>query len=151
MSASRTAWLARASIVPAATLDLWRLGCTAPLLPGREWDVVRVDFALAVAAVRQLKGAGRHIGPYLMSGAERAVWWLLPLGTGYRFAGEGGVTVHPGDWALLSPPPTKYVGNRVWVLPEETPPALTSPGELLGAVRGALGSSHSPVGAGRLA
>ncbi|GHC41717.1 hypothetical protein [Streptomyces cinnamoneus] len=134
-----THWLARAATDPHATVHLWDMGCTAPLLTGRRWDVVQVDFALATAAVAELRAQGHHVGPYLMSGTERAMWWLLPLGAGRGFVTEEGVIVYPPGWALLSPPPGKYLRDRVWVLPEEEEgdgqgPRLTSPGSLRAAL-----------------
>ncbi|MEU4211171.1 hypothetical protein AB0F13_14450 [Streptomyces sp. NPDC026206] len=134
-----THWLARAATDPHATTHLWNMGCTAPLLTGRRWDVVQVDFALATAAVRELRAQGHHVGPHLMSGAERATWWPLAPGAGRGLAGVDGVIVYPPGWALLSPPPGKYLRDRVWVFPEEEEgdgegPRLTSPGHLRSAL-----------------
>ncbi|KJY43685.1 hypothetical protein VR41_01960 [Streptomyces sp. NRRL B-1568] len=143
-------WLAQASPNPRATTAHWESGRTAPLLNGHRWDLVQLDFTLATVVVTHLKAHGHHIGPYLMSGAQRTMWWLLPLGTGYRLAGIRGVTVCPTDWPLLAPPPAKYLGDRVWVLPEPLAPGrrpgLTAPDDL----RAALDAAHHRL-AGKLA
>ncbi|MEH6376343.1 hypothetical protein V7793_18760 [Streptomyces sp. KLMMK] len=114
-------WLSRASYDPATTLALWAAGETAPLLVGREWRLVRIDFTPATAAVTGLRARRRHIGPYLMGGAEHAMWWLLPLGeesASGSVAGFPGVTPYPKGSELFAPPPGKYLGDRVWVLPD---------------------------------
>ncbi|MCQ8769059.1 hypothetical protein [Streptomyces telluris] len=137
-------WLSRASYDPATTLALWSAGETAPLLVGWEWRLVRIDFTPATAAVTGLRARGRHIGPYLMGGAEHAMWWLLPLGEGgVRFAGTPGVTPYPKGSELFVPPPGTYRGGRVWVLPdpaEDRWSTLTATADLreaLGAARAA--------------
>ncbi|MFF4226859.1 hypothetical protein ACX9I7_09700 [Streptomyces sp. L500] len=132
-------WLAQAATHPETTLRLWAMGGTSPLLTGRRWDAVRLNFTLGTAAVSELKGDADPIGPYLMSDTERAMRWLLPLGTSYRFAGMDGVVVYPTDWAILAPPPTRCVGGRAWVLPQETAgqghrPVLTSAERLVAAI-----------------
>ncbi|MDT0451293.1 hypothetical protein [Streptomyces hesseae] len=138
MHASTIPWLAEAATDPEATIRLWEIGGTAPLMTGRRWDAVRLNFTLATAVVSRLKADAdaRPLGPYLMGDTERAMWWLLPLGTRYRFAGTDGVVVYPTDWALLTPPPGRCVGGRVWVLPRERP-ALTPAERLLAAIEGA--------------
>ncbi|WP_171171288.1 hypothetical protein [Streptomyces sp. I05A-00742] len=103
---------------------------------GIHWDLVQLDFTLATAAIAQLKARKRHIGPYLMGGVEHAMWWLLPLGSSHRLMGPPGVVRHPKGAELLAPPPGKYQGDRVWVLPGV--PALTSAGELREAIDAAL-------------
>ncbi|MFC5718685.1 hypothetical protein ACFP1Z_00635 [Streptomyces gamaensis] len=80
--------------------------------------MAEVDFESARTALIRLKEAGHHIGPYLMSGAQRATWWLLPLRTGYRVAGVAGVTVRFAGWELLAPAPGRYVNDRTWILPD---------------------------------
>ncbi|MEU1816445.1 hypothetical protein ABZ543_14770 [Streptomyces roseifaciens] len=107
-------WLSRASYDPATTLALWAADETAPLLVGREWRLVRIGFTPATAAVTGLRARGRHIGPYLMGGAEHAMWWLLPLGEdGGSFAGTPGVTPYPKGSELFAPPPGKYLGEAL--------------------------------------
>ncbi|GGX83577.1 hypothetical protein [Streptomyces hiroshimensis] len=140
-------WLSRASYDPATTLALWAAGETAPLLVGREWRLVRIDFALAAAAVTGLRSRRRHIGPYLMGGAEHAMWWLLPLGEDVgSVAGIPGVTSYPKGSELFAPPPGKYLGDRVWVLPDPAEgqwATLTAAAEL----REVLGTAR-PAGTG---
>ncbi|MEU1783632.1 MULTISPECIES: hypothetical protein [Streptomyces] len=138
MHASTIHWLAEAATDPETTLRLWEMDGTAPLLTGRRWDAVRLNFTLATAVVSHLKADAdaRPLGPYLMSDAERAMWWLLPLGTRHRFAGTEGLVVYPNDWALLAPPPARCVGGRVWVLPPEHP-VLTPAERLLDAIESA--------------
>lgn len=80
--------------------------------------MAQLDFTLATAAVSQLKAQHRHIGPYLMGGVEGTVWWLLPLGTGYRLIGTDGVAVQPVGQELLAPPPDRCVDGRAWVFPD---------------------------------
>ncbi|MEV4442645.1 hypothetical protein AB0K09_27260 [Streptomyces sp. NPDC049577] len=126
---SHPAWLLKAAADPAVAAELWAGGRTAPLVIGRQWDLARIDFPLATAAICELKARGRHIGPYLMGGAERAMWWPVPLGTGYRLTGAPGVHVYPAGAELFVPPPGKYLGERAWVV-QETGPALTSAGDL---------------------
>ncbi|MCC2276094.1 hypothetical protein LKL35_11805 [Streptomyces sp. ET3-23] len=126
---------------PQLTVDLWAAGRTAPLMAGRQWDLVRIDFTLATAVIAQLKARDRHIGPYVMGGAERLMWWLLPLGVGRRLAGTPGLAVYPAGAELFVPPPGKYHGERVWVLPEgdgnASTPALTSPDDFREALAAA--------------
>ncbi|MEU3355758.1 hypothetical protein [Streptomyces sp. NPDC037389] len=126
-------WLAKAATDPEGTIRLWAMGGTVPLLTGRRWDAIRLDFTLAMAAVSQLKADAHPLGPYLMSDTERAMRWLLPLGTSYRFAGMDGVVAYPTGWAILAPPPTRCVGGRAWVLPQERP-VLTHAERLLAAI-----------------
>ncbi len=136
-----TRWLSKAAYDPRAALDLWAADRTAPLVVGRRWDLVRVDFTRATSAISRLKVRGDHIGPYLMGGMEHAMWWPVPLGTGYRVAGSDGVTLCAAGEEILAPPPGRYLGDRVWVLPghdDERGRALTLADEL----HDALGAQH---------
>ncbi|GHG78218.1 hypothetical protein [Streptomyces griseocarneus] len=134
-------WLHEAAADPDLTTMLWAAGRTAPLVVGRRWDLAWIDFTLATAVITELKARCRHIGPYVMGGAERAMWWLVPLGTGYRLAGAPGLHVYPVGAELFVPPPDKCLGKRVWVLPEsdaDTPTAaLTAPDDLRQALESA--------------
>lgn len=72
-----------------------------------------------------------------MGGAERVIWWLLPLGTGKSLAAVTGVAVYPRGAELFVPPPGRYLGDRVWVLPDQAGErwnALTSGDDLHAAV-----------------
>ncbi|MCC2276695.1 hypothetical protein LKL35_14945 [Streptomyces sp. ET3-23] len=80
---------------------------------------MRIDFALATAVVTRLKADGRHIGPYLMGGTERLMWWLTPVATRSRFGDLAGVAAYPKGAELFVPPPGRYLGDRVWVLPDQ--------------------------------
>ncbi|GHF04178.1 hypothetical protein [Streptomyces morookaense] len=146
-----TEWLHHAAHDPQLTLDLWAAGRTAPLVAGRQWDLVRIDFTLATAVITELKARDRHVGPYVMGGAEHLMWWLLPLGAGRRLAGTPEVTVYPTGAELFVPPPGKYQGERVWVFPEaddDAPAsALTSPGDFREALVAAARQLNRPRGA----
>ncbi|MFI1971936.1 hypothetical protein BLA24_02180 [Streptomyces cinnamoneus] len=86
-------------------------------MAGQLWDLARVDLEPARAALARLHERGRPVGPCLLARAARATWWLLPLGTGYRLLGTGGVTLLPVGHELHVPPPTRYVRDRVWLVP----------------------------------
>ncbi|MEU7166379.1 hypothetical protein AB0A70_17300 [Streptomyces morookaense] len=119
MRTSTTRWLSQAAMDPGAAVRLWESGRTAPLLVGRRWELVRTDFTLGTAAVSQLRERSCHIGPYLMGGVERMIWWLLPLGTARPLAAVPGAAVHPRGAEIFVPPPGRYLGDRVWVLPDQ--------------------------------
>jgi hypothetical protein len=125
-----THWLAEAAEDPRTVMELWRTGNTAPLAIGLKWDLVGLDFTVATAAITHLKAHGRHIGPYLMGGAEHSVWLLLPLGSGRRF--RSAPPYAKSLW-IFAPPPGRYLGDRVWVLPDQAGDrwnTLTSPDDL---------------------
>ncbi|MEU2868182.1 hypothetical protein ABZ769_03115 [Streptomyces olivoreticuli] len=117
MTSDIAGWLAQAAVSPRTAVAHWHTSRAASLAVGKQWDLVRIDFTPATAAISHLKARDRHIGPYLMSGMEHAMWWPLPLGTGYRLAGTPGVTPYPCGAEILAPPPGKYLGDRIWVFP----------------------------------
>ncbi|MBT2384020.1 hypothetical protein [Streptomyces sp. ISL-11] len=140
MHAPTHRWLAQAAASPPTVIRLWAVGQPAPLMVGRQWDLARLDFGLATAAITQLKTRGDHIGPYVMGGVERAMWWLLPLGGGRRLVGAPGVTPYRRGAELFVPPPGRYLGDRMWVLADEDGGrghALTSADDLREALRAA--------------
>ncbi|MBT2384022.1 hypothetical protein [Streptomyces sp. ISL-11] len=133
-------WLARAAFEPAVATALWAQGQPAPLMVGRRWDLVRLDFRLATAVITQLKTRGDHIGPYVMGGVERAMWWLLPLGSARRLVGVPDVIPYRRGAELFAPPPGGYAGDRMWVLPDGEDGrrhVLTSADDLREALRAA--------------
>ncbi|WP_414167733.1 hypothetical protein ACMATS_10115 [Streptoverticillium reticulum] len=147
MRTSTTRWLSQAAMDPRTAVRLWKSGRTAPLQIGCRWELVRTDFTLGTAAVSRLKAGGAHIGPYLMGGAERVIWWLLPLGTGKRLAAVTGVAVHPRGAEIFAPPPGRYLGDRVWVLPDQAGErwnTLTSADDLRAALDAADHRRHNP-------
>ncbi|MGK5640079.1 hypothetical protein ACSNOK_17430 [Streptomyces sp. URMC 126] len=113
-----TRWLSRAAEDPRTALAHWSAGRTTPLTVGTAWDVVQLDFTLATAAVTLLRERNRPVGPYLMGGMERAMWWLVPLGAGTGFRSVPGAMPRPKGAELFAPAPGRYAGDRVWVLPE---------------------------------
>ncbi|MGI5531129.1 hypothetical protein ACQEVX_28230 [Streptomyces syringium] len=131
-----TQWLAQAATEPPAAIAHWKAARPTPLTVGTRWDLAQISFGLACTALTQLRADGRHIGPYLMSGAERTVWFPLPLGTAYRLAGTRGVTVQPPGWELLAPSPGRYLGNRLWIVPHtvHAPTTLTTTDDLCDAL-----------------
>lgn len=112
-----TRWLARSAPQPHTADAQWRAGEPATLAVGRHWDAVAVGYDLSRRAAARMAARGRHVGPRLISGAQRTTWWLLPLGTAYRLADLHGVTVQPTDAPLLAPAPGKYAGECTWDLP----------------------------------
>ncbi|MFI0738447.1 hypothetical protein ACH4PU_10180 [Streptomyces sp. NPDC021100] len=131
--ATTARWLCQAAPSARKALAQWEAGGTTPLTVGRHWDLVEIDFTLATAAVTRLRDADRHIGLYLMGGMEHAMWWLLPLGTAPRLTGVPGIRPRPRGSELFAPPPGKYRGDRVWVLPGQDGDAwrtLTAPDDL---------------------
>ncbi|MEV5507272.1 hypothetical protein [Streptomyces orinoci] len=135
-----THWLTPAASDPHTALKCRQAGETATLLVGRQWDLVQPEFTLATAAISQLKARERHIGPYLMGGTERAMWWPLPLRTAHRLSGVPGAVVRPHGSELFVPPPGKYLGDRVWLIRE--PYTLTDADELRTAVCAARDGSR---------
>ncbi|MFI9722469.1 hypothetical protein ACIHFE_22890 [Streptomyces sp. NPDC052396] len=135
-------WLASAASDPHTVLKCWQAGETAPLLVGRQWDLIELNFTLATAAITHLKAAERHIGPYLMGGMEHAMWWPLPLHTAHQLADVPGALARPHGSEIFAPLPGKYLGDRVWVIPEpegERRNVLTAAGDLRAAVLTAAG------------
>lgn len=133
-------WLCQAAADPQTAVEDWKAGRATRLSAGVCWDLARVDFRLARTVPGQLRDNGHHIGPYLASGVERAIWWLLPLGTGYRLTGASGVTVYDAGAELLAPAPGKYLGDRLWILPDRENAdrnALTSAEDLRAALEAA--------------
>lgn len=139
-----TEWLAQAADDPKAALTAWKADTTAPLVAGKQWDLVRLDFTLATAAISHLKTRDRHIGPYVMGGVEHAMWWLLPLGGARRIRRSPSITPYRKGAELFVPPPGRYAGERVWVFPDHdgaerhTP---TSDGALREALSGVTGAA----------
>ncbi|MBZ4320225.1 hypothetical protein [Streptomyces huiliensis] len=124
-------WLSAAAAEPRTALALWKNGRTAPLTVGARWDLLAVDFKLATAAVTHFRDHGYRLGPYLMSGVERTVWWCVPIGAGRRFTAQAGVASRPKGSEIFVPPPGAYAGDRVWVSPRDGRwSELTDPGEL---------------------
>ncbi|MBB5120654.1 hypothetical protein AF335_31835 [Streptomyces eurocidicus] len=134
-----TEWLAQAADDPRAAIALWKENTTAPLVAGRQWDLVRLDFTLATAVISHLKTRGRHIGPYVMGGVEHAMWWLIPLGGARRVRRSPGVAPYRKGAELFVPPPGRYLGERVWVLPDADGERRHTPTSD-GALREALGA-----------
>ncbi len=133
-------WLSRATTDPRSAVEDWNAGRATRLSAGVCWDLAQVDFRLARAALGQLRDSGHHIGPYLASGVERTIWWLLPLGTGYRLTGTSGVTVHGTGRQLLAPAPGRYLDDRLWILPDQNSAGrytLTSAEDLRAALEAA--------------
>lgn len=119
--------LASALSVPREALALWETGRTAQLTCGVAWDVAEVEFELARRARAVLGERRARIGPYISSGAQRAVWIFLPLGTAYRLIGIPGVIVQPPGWQMTAPSPRRYDGLRTWVLPPDGLPGSGLP------------------------
>ncbi|MEU5426816.1 hypothetical protein AB0H73_14600 [Streptomyces olivoreticuli] len=95
----------------------WNDGRPAELTSGETWDIVEVDYELGRRARAYMAERHRGLGPYIASGAQRAIWVLVPIGTAYRLIGTPGVTVPSPGWKLTAPPPGRYRADRTWVLP----------------------------------
>ncbi len=95
----------------------WDDGRPAELTSGEAWDIVEVDYELGRRARAYMSERHLDLGPYIASGARRAIWILVPLGTAYRLIGIPGVTVPSPGWKLTAPPPGRYRADRTWVLP----------------------------------
>jgi hypothetical protein len=128
-----TEWLAGAAVGPQRAMTQWQQRGLADLRAGARWDLIEVDLRLATLARGQLHTWDCHIGPRLVSGTDKRVWWLLPLGTGSTFDGIDGVTVRLTGWILSAPAPGRYSGGRDWQLPED-PRNLTQPSDLRAAL-----------------
>ena len=139
-------WLSTAAAEPAEFLCEWRSKGVIGLPVGVKWDVVEVKLPLARKAARELKVLEEHIGARLFSGADRRVWWLLPLRSSQLFDGvPGTMALEPGA-SLSAPLPGHYHAERAWVLPEDIR-QLTEPTALRDALWAVTANSR-PSGRG---
>jgi hypothetical protein len=126
-------WLSTAAAKPATFLCEWRTKGVIELPIGVKWDVVEVELPFSRKAARELKALKEHIGGRLVSGAERRVWWLLPLRSGRLFDEVPGAMVLEAGESLLAPLPGRYDAERAWIFPEEVQ-QLTEPTALRDAL-----------------
>ncbi|MFI9724495.1 hypothetical protein ACIHFE_33520 [Streptomyces sp. NPDC052396] len=100
------------------------------LVAGQHWDIVQVDFALARLALERLRDSGRPNGPCIINRAAQSTWWLLPIGTGCRFAGTPGVRLQEAGRELTVPPPGTYHPDWLWSSPPGGPSQPIRPEDL---------------------
>jgi catechol 2,3-dioxygenase-like lactoylglutathione lyase family enzyme len=132
-------WLASAAADSVSVAALWEQRSLAPLPAGVLWDVLEGPLGLATMTKGRLQESGVLAGPMLAGGAEGLAWWLIPVGSGDRFAGIDAVTVHTDGWPLNSPQPGRYAGDRTWLIPPQPDrPQLTDPDALHLAIEAAL-------------
>ncbi len=113
-------WLAASAHRPRAVRALWAQGRTATPISGPIWDTIEMPLGLVGLAATYLAYRGRHVGPYLLCGAESTAWWLVPAGHGKELANVRHVKVLPPGSPLTASAPGTYNGDRLWVLPEAT-------------------------------
>ncbi|MFE5868832.1 hypothetical protein ACFQ6V_09280 [Streptomyces roseifaciens] len=132
--APSAAWLIKAARLPDTVAHAWRKGRCADLTAGTSWDLVELPFETGRKAMAVLDEQHFHIGPYLLSGIDRAMWVMLPLGTAHRLSGAPDVIVRPPGWQLRAPAPGRY-SDRLWLPPSGgRKPELTNTGALLAAL-----------------
>jgi hypothetical protein len=135
-----TAWLASAAPDPARVLSSWEARELADLPAGTAWDVLEMELGLSTMVKGRLDESGAPLGPVMTSGIAGLAWWLLPVGSGPRFAGINEITVHSTGYHLAAPRPGMYVGERTWTVPpdDKHPSRLTDSAQLRVALESSL-------------
>lgn len=103
-------------------ITAWGRGQLAEVPAGLAFDVLRTPGAVAEDTVRQMREAGRRIGPVIVgpSGGE----FILERGSAPRWAAPRSQLLRPGTLVLLPPPAVCHpetVAARGWLVPPSHP------------------------------